>query len=443
MSPSIFRSFVLSLFFCVTLQASAPPQFVDSTPSVGALLAPGTFSSSAPLSAQFSDLSSPFNYSPSQTYCQLIDHSGNPVAGSSSINGGSPVIVRYTPFVPLNQGGLYTFKAFACGTDGLCSEQDITFTVQDTTTPYVAGLELSSQVVGSPIALTLVQSSPDGPYAGIQSVAVTLALSASSSNTIDWDGSSFSLFSVNGAVKTAVPITRWTVGTPGDSKIRYGVDTLIDGAGLHEIDVVTKSSDGSGNSFTGPPAGGPGPWQFTTGACGGCVPYSPTQTFTISPTGSLTPSVTPTSTATPTSSVSPSASVTATLTASPTQSATSTASPTVSPTPTMIITVLSPSPSPSATAAFASTSAWKPVLGPVPLKAGDPLCLYFDEAPAASSCQLYNLAGQTAAKADFGAETSPCMKTTRLSPGLYWARIEVITRHGAMKKELQKIAITP
>jgi hypothetical protein len=148
------------------------------------------------------------------------------------------------------------------------------------------------------------------------------------------------------------------------------------------------------------------------------IPFTPTP----SPTFSVTPTVSPTSTVTPTLTPTLTASATATVTPIFTATATATATITLTPTPP-----------------FAASGTGKPVLGPVPLKSGDPLCLYFDAAPDSSSCQLYNIAGEMVANADFGGRPSPCLPTRRLAPGVYVARIKVQYKAGASRTQFQKI----
>jgi hypothetical protein len=94
---------------------------------------------------------------------------------------------------------------------------------------------------------------------------------------------------------------------------------------------------------------------------------------------------------------------------------------------------LSATPSISPTASVSLTPALKlngegksAILGPVPQKAGQPLCLWFDNVPHSSNVDLFNIAGERVASASFGANgLDACLSTSNLAPGMYIARITV------------------
>lgn len=107
--------------------------------------------------------------------------------------------------------------------------------------------------------------------------------------------------------------------------------------------------------------------------------------------------------------------------------------------------VLPPSPTPSPTFTITPTPAFgvapgsEPLLGPVPVTRGKPLCLYLPAGSAAGSgsVDLFNLAGERVSSASLQAG-STCVQTSAWAPGIYWARITV-----AGQARWQKLALIP
>jgi plastocyanin len=97
----------------------------------------------------------------------------------------------------------------------------------------------------------------------------------------------------------------------------------------------------------------------------------------------------------------------------------------------------------TATPSPPSSPTAKTFLGPVPVKAGRPLCLAFTTAPLRTLCELYNSKGERAAKESFSGAGNACLGTQNLAPGLYFARIEEEDASGAFKANIQKIIILP
>lgn len=183
-----------------------------------------------------------------------------------------------------------------------------------------------------------------------------------------------------------------------------------------------------------------------------------TESFTSSPTPSDSPTLTESHTTSPTPTItetftngpSPTFSSTATTsptpTISPSPSGSPTISPTISPTPSFSPTgSLSPSQSATSTQTqiFARSPNDKVILGPVPVKAGNPLCLAFPAAPYRTLCELYNSRGELVAREKFETQVARCIDTKNLAPGLYFANIEEEDKDQKHKRRLQKIVILP
>jgi hypothetical protein len=96
---------------------------------------------------------------------------------------------------------------------------------------------------------------------------------------------------------------------------------------------------------------------------------------------------------------------------------------------------------PTPTPNYGVSTLGKAVWGPVPAKAGDPVNLYFDKAPASSSCQVYNLAGDKVLSASFDGP-SASLQTGHLAPGIYAVRAVVNYQDGSTQTMFQKIVIT-
>jgi hypothetical protein len=81
-------------------------------------------------------------------------------------------------------------------------------------------------------------------------------------------------------------------------------------------------------------------------------------------------------------------------------------------------------------------------LAPVPVRSGQPLCLYLEWPEKASQWHLFNVAGDLVAEARFSAGQR-CLDTQKLSPGIYIARIRVAKASGGGESLVQKIAVLP
>lgn len=128
---------------------------------------------------------------------------------------------------------------------------------------------------------------------------------------------------------------------------------------------------------------------------------------------------------------------------SPTPAISPTATPTFTPTPTPNLSLtptFTPTVTPVVTTASGPADA---VLGPMPARRGQPLCLHLERAPASTAWTLYNGGGQRAASLDFGADPSPCAATDAWAPGIYWARIRVRYQDGSEQTVRRKLLVIP
>lgn len=258
-----------------TVSDTTPPVFLTSSPLDNATVLPtvyGPAPSFQALTAQFQDSDSAMNASGQVSFITVKDPQGGAVPGVSSTDGGginNTLKLSFQPSVMLNRGGLYTMTVNTCNTAGLCVAKDIKVTVKDQTPPSVSAVELVLQSSVTQ-ALSINQSSAEGPFQGVADVNVTLSIPSTSTNTIDWDQSNVSLYQITGSTRVPVSMRRLTVGTPSDGKLRYEIVSPINTAGVYEISTQTFSKDSAGNSYVGPPAGTIMP-QFTTVACLTCV----------------------------------------------------------------------------------------------------------------------------------------------------------------------------
>lgn len=117
---------------------------------------------------------------------------------------------------------------------------------------------------------------------------------------------------------------------------------------------------------------------------------------------------------------------------------THTISPTHSPTPTVTETpTITPTPH------FAASGVDHAVLGPVPVRQGQDLCLFFDQEPLRTQGQLYNSAGERVAALNTGREFNQCWSTKSLAPGIYYCDSNVEYLDGSRRRRWQKIVILP
>jgi ELWxxDGT repeat protein len=92
---------------------------------------------------------------------------------------------------------------------------------------------------------------------------------------------------------------------------------------------------------------------------------------------------------------------------------------------------------------YSVTKENKALFGPNPVKHGDPLCLYFDAAPAKSKWEAYNLAGDRVATLEFESGTDNCWKTEKVAPGIYVLKGEVEYQDGTKKTVKQLVVVKP
>jgi hypothetical protein len=165
---------------------------------------------------------------------------------------------------------------------------------------------------------------------------------------------------------------------------------------------------------------------------------------TISPT--FTDSPVDTDTDTPADTASPT--VTETLTESPADTATDTPADTASPT---ISATLTATPASTATAtataqstqtsvAFPESNQAKAIWGPVPVRSGDPMTLYFDKTPQGGSYQVYNVEWQNVAQDSFSGSAA-YLQTASLSPGVYMVRTKIEYTDGSTRTVFQNIIV--
>jgi hypothetical protein len=117
------------------------------------------------------------------------------------------------------------------------------------------------------------------------------------------------------------------------------------------------------------------------------------------------------------------------------------ATPTVQPTSTAT-QVLTFTPTPTQTPGFGHSGENRSIIGPVPAKRDQPLCLYFPAQPQSSQWTVFNSAGEKVASLNFGAESSQCWSHPTIAPGVYFVQLEVVTANGK-ETRTQKVAIVP
>ncbi len=224
-------------------------------------ISPNVYGVNKNLSANLQDLETPISVAGDKTFIRVKDPQGAFISGSSFNNGGTPqstVSVTFLPLQPLIKGGEYTMEINACNVAGLCNQSLVKFTIQDSTSPSVSLVELVT--LGNPIPqpLTLLPSSPDGPFTRVSEVWATLGIPPTSTNTIDWTSSLITLYRLSGTVKTLVGThSLMSAGViPTDSRIKWALDSVINDAAVYEVEIQTKSKDSTGNFFSGPPQ----PW---------------------------------------------------------------------------------------------------------------------------------------------------------------------------------------
>ena len=94
-------------------------------------------------------------------------------------------------------------------------------------------------------------------------------------------------------------------------------------------------------------------------------------------------------------------------------------------------------------APFKPSGLGRTVLAPVPAHAGEPVCLYFVDAPRASHWEVYAVDRQRLAALDFGAERDQCWPTDGVAPGLYRLKVHVDYANGVAEDKVYKIVVQP
>ena len=84
------------------------------------------------------------------------------------------------------------------------------------------------------------------------------------------------------------------------------------------------------------------------------------------------------------------------------------------------------------------------VLGPVPVRRGDPICLYSNPPLASSDWVLYGPDQQVIGHASFGAGSPVCIPNTQaMAPGYYIAKITGATASGQTVNVTRHILVVP
>jgi hypothetical protein len=81
------------------------------------------------------------------------------------------------------------------------------------------------------------------------------------------------------------------------------------------------------------------------------------------------------------------------------------------------------------------------VLAPVPVRGGQPLCLYFAQPALASHWDVYAITGALVAHLDFGAGGQQCWDTAGIAPGIYFVRLVIDDAGGGKETRWQKVAL--
>jgi hypothetical protein len=81
------------------------------------------------------------------------------------------------------------------------------------------------------------------------------------------------------------------------------------------------------------------------------------------------------------------------------------------------------------------------VLVPVPCRAGEPLCAYFDRPVTASEWQVHNLLGERVAALPLGSQPGHCVETRSFAPGVYLVRLKVYYADGGHETFIRKVAV--
>jgi hypothetical protein len=96
---------------------------------------------------------------------------------------------------------------------------------------------------------------------------------------------------------------------------------------------------------------------------------------------------------------------------------------------------------PTNTPSFLGSRTGRSLLAPVPVRHGQPLCLFFAATPISSDWEIYALNGERVASLHFRGESQQCWEVS-VAPGIYFARLRVQTQAGS-EDHWQKIAVLP
>jgi hypothetical protein len=81
-------------------------------------------------------------------------------------------------------------------------------------------------------------------------------------------------------------------------------------------------------------------------------------------------------------------------------------------------------------------------LAPVPVKSGDPICLYNSGNEVATTWQVIDLMGEKVAQLTFGGSGSQCWNTTGAAPGIYIIQVSITYDDGTTGNMTQKVVVT-
>jgi hypothetical protein len=265
---------------------NAPPEYASSNPALNSVDQPNVYSASNPLQVQFEDTNTAFNTAGAYSYATLTGPNGIVISGSSSTNGGGVnsqgnfLTVYFSPSSPLLLGGNYTLTAYTCNTAGLCVQEAVPFTIQDTAAPELqsGGVILYDQS-GNQYPFNLCQGGTAGPYQDISELSVSIQMPPTSTNFIYLPGCSVSLYQVSGTAQIPVGMTLLSAnaspaGAPTQATLTYQISPVLNSAGLYEVAPFTESENASGTIFTGPASLGASCTndpEFTMEGCTACV----------------------------------------------------------------------------------------------------------------------------------------------------------------------------
>lgn len=94
-------------------------------------------------------------------------------------------------------------------------------------------------------------------------------------------------------------------------------------------------------------------------------------------------------------------------------------------------------------APFRPSGLGRTVLAPVPAHVGDPVCLYFVDAPSASHWEILSIDRQRIATLSFGNNRDQCWQSTGVAPGFYRIKVHVDYANGVGEDKSYKILVKP